>query len=59
MGAFYSKFNGFDGFDGFDDSGHQSSSNFDYCCCTNRGVYLDEDYKQNDTDYCNEYIGVI
>ena len=32
---------------------------FDFCCCPNRGVDLEEDYKQNDTGYCDEYIGVI
>ena len=41
------------------DSGDQSSSDFDFCCCPNRGVDLEEDYKQNDTGYCDEYIGVI
>ena len=48
MGSFYSKFNDSD-----------DSNDFDFCCCPNKGVDLDQDYRQNDTDYCDEYIGVI
>jgi len=51
MGAFYSKFN--------DSSDSSDSNDFDFCCCPNKGVDLDQDYRQNDTDYCDEYIGVI
>ena len=56
MGAIYSKFNDFNG---LNDSEYKCSNDFDFCCCPNRGVDLDEDYRQNDTGYCEEYIGVI
>ncbi len=56
MGEMYSKFKVFSD---SSDSGDQSSSDFDFCCCPNRGVDLEEDYKQNDTGYCDEFIGVV
>jgi len=56
MGGIYSKFNDFNG---LNDSEYKCSNNFDFCCCANKGIELDEDYKQNDTDYHDEYIGVI
>ena len=59
MGGIYSKFNGFNDINDINDSRDLSSSDFDFCCCTNKGIELDEDYKQNDTDYHDEYICVI
>lgn len=59
MGGIYSKFNGFNDFNGLNDSEYKCSNNFDFCCCANKGIELDDDYKQNDTDYHDEYIGVI
>ena len=60
MGAIYSKFNVFsDSVDFSESDDFQDSGDFVFCCCPNRGVDLNENYRKNDTDYGEEYIGVI